>query len=32
MTRSLSVFGLSAPDYGALQGIYPVRWSCSFGR
>ena len=27
-----NVFGLSAPDYGALQGIYPVRWSCQFPR
>ena len=25
------VFGLDAPDYGALRHIYPVVWTCPFG-
>ena len=25
------VFGLDAPDYGALRRIYPVVWTCPFG-
>ena len=27
-----NVFGLAAKDYGALRRIYPVRWTCAFGR
>jgi hypothetical protein len=27
-----NVYGLAAKDYGALRRIYPVRWTCPFGR
>jgi hypothetical protein len=27
-----NAFGLSAPEYSALQGIYPTIWTCQFGR
>jgi hypothetical protein len=27
-----NVFGLAAKDFGALRRIYPVRWTCAFGR
>jgi uncharacterized membrane protein len=27
-----NVFGLAAPDYGALRRIDPVLWTCAFGR
>jgi uncharacterized membrane protein len=27
-----NVYGLSAPDYGALRRIDPVLWTCQFGR
>ena len=27
-----NVFGLAAKDYGALRAIYPVVWTCAFGR
>jgi probable HAF family extracellular repeat protein len=27
-----TVYGLAAKDYGALRAIYPVVWTCAFGR